>query len=57
VTGSFHPAIALSIVFSVGGALLILTLESTNHVLIPDWEEALPVEARFSTITATSAAD
>ena len=36
VTGSFHPAIALSIGFSVGGALLILTLESTSPILIPD---------------------
>ncbi len=56
-TGSFHPAIALSIAFSVGGALLILTLESTSSVLIPDWEEALPLEARYTTIAAASTAD
>jgi len=56
-TGSFYPALALSIGFSVGGALLIWTLDSTSRVLIPDWEESLPLEARFTTIAATSAAD
>ena len=57
VTGSFIPVIILSIAFSVGGALLILTLESTSRVLIPDWEESLPPEARSAVIIAASEAD
>ena len=46
VTNSFNPVIALSIGFSVGAALLMLTLESTSRVLIPNWEDSLPPEAR-----------
>ena len=46
VTNSFNPVIALSIGFSVGAALLMLTLESTSRVLISNWEDSLPPEAR-----------
>ena len=46
VTGSFMPVFAMSMGFSLVGVLAILTLESTKQVLIPDWEESLPPEAR-----------
>ena len=57
VTGSFNPVIALSIAFSIGGALLILTLESTSRVLIPDWEDSLPPEARSAATASATSAD
>ena len=56
-TGSYTPAIILSIGFSVAGAFLILTLESTSQVLIPDWEESLPPEARLRAIASPSLAN
>ncbi|MCH8799368.1 MAG: MFS transporter [Chloroflexi bacterium] len=46
VTGSFYPVFVLSAVFSAAGLVVIAMLDSTSHVLIPDWEESLPPEAR-----------
>ena len=46
LTGSYLPVFALSMGFSMVGVLVILTLESTKRVLIPNWEESLPPEAR-----------
>ena len=58
VTGSFGPILALSMAFSFIGVLVILTLESSAHVLIPHWEGSLPNEARStSTIDDVAAAD
>ena len=51
VTGSFMPVFALSMGFSLVGVLAILTLESTKQVLIPDWEDSLPAEARLDALT------
>ena len=45
-TGSFNPALGMSMAFSMVGVLAILTLESSRQVLIPDWEDSLPPEAR-----------
>ena len=42
----FDIAWIISIVASLGGAACILLLQSTARVLIPNWEDALPVEAR-----------
>ena len=56
-TDSFNPILALSIVFSLGGALVILTLESTSRVLIPYWEESLPPEARSLPVGALAGDD
>ena len=56
-TDSFNAAIALSIGLSVGGALLIWTLEDTSRVLIPDWEASLPPEARLTAIASASGAN
>ena len=57
VTGSFTPILVLSMVFSLVGALVILTLEPSHEVLIPDWEESLPPEARSATPVGAPAAD
>ncbi len=51
VTGSYLPVFMMSMGFSIFGMLVILTLESTKRVLIPDWENSLPVEARSDYIT------
>ena len=49
--GSFNIAWIVSIAASLGGAVCILLLEPTSRLLIPDWEESLPAEAR-TTATA-----
>ena len=48
--GNYTVVLALSMAFSLGGVLVIATLDPTAHVLIPDWEEDLPEEAKVSTI-------
>ena len=45
-TGSYNIVLALSMAFSLGGVLVIANLNATSHILIPDWEEDLPEEAR-----------
>ena len=42
----YLPVFALSMGFSIVGVLVVLSLESTKRVLIPDWENSLPAEAR-----------
>ena len=44
--GSFNPALWMSMAFSMVGVLAVLTLESSRQVLIPDWEDSLPPDAR-----------
>ena len=51
LTGSFLPVFALSMGFSIVGAVVILTLESTKRVLIPDWENSLPADARSENLS------
>ena len=46
LTGSYLPVFGLSMGFSIVGTLVILTLESTKQILIPDWEQSLPESAR-----------
>jgi len=57
VTGSFYPVFVLSAAFSAAGLLVIASLESTAHVLIPDWEDALPPEARSNYVPGAAGAD
>jgi len=45
-TGSFNPALVMSMFFSFAGVMVIYSMESGTKVLIPDWEDALPPEAR-----------
>ena len=46
VTGSYGAILALSMVFSFGGVAVIMNLEPTSRLLIPDWEDSLPADAR-----------
>ena len=50
----FDIAWIISIVASLGGAICILLLQSTARVLIPNWEDALPAEARTPAPAASS---
>ena len=52
LTGSYAPALALSVIFSLGGVVVIMTLEPTDRILIPHWEDSLPPEARTVPPTA-----
>lgn len=47
-TGNFDATIVLSLVLSLVGVGAIFLLPSTSHHLLPDWEDALPQEARTS---------
>ena len=49
VTGSYGPILVLSMAFSFVGVIVILTLEPSQEILIPDWEESLSPEARTPT--------
>jgi MFS family permease len=55
VTGSFNPALVLSMFFSFTGVLVIFSMESGARVLIPDWEDALPDDARTTPQLANQA--
>lgn len=54
-TGSYDLVFALSIAFSLAGVFVIASLDSTTQVLIPDWEDDLPLEAK--SLPAHAAAD
>lgn len=45
---SYDMAWLISIAASLGGVVCILLLEPTSRILIPNWEESLPPEARSS---------
>ena len=46
IFGSYDIAIVISTVASVAGALVLVTMNSTSRLLIPNWEDSLPPEAR-----------
>jgi MFS family permease len=48
LTGDFNVTILASFTLSAIGIAGIYLLPSTSHHLLPDWEEALPQEARSS---------
>ena len=48
VTGSYGTVLVLSIIFSLVGVGVIMTMESGSKVLIPDWDKSLPPEAQTS---------
>ncbi len=56
-TGSYNPVLALSAATSLGGVLVIAMLEPTSKVIIPDWEQSLPPEARSLPMPPLAAAD
>ncbi len=45
-TGSYMAVLALSMGYSLGGVGVIALLDNNSQVLIPDWENYLPSEAR-----------
>ena len=45
-TGSFYPALVMSMLFSSAGVLVVLSMESSKQILIPDWEDGLPPHVR-----------
>ena len=47
--GSYDLAWIISIAASLGGMVCILLLEPTSRMLIPNWEDSLPQEARSTT--------
>ena len=55
-TGSYYPVLMISMAFRLGGVVVILMLDSTAKLLIPDWEDALPPEARSKTLPRAPAA-
>ena len=48
LTGDYKGAVVLSFALSFIGVASILVLPSTSRLLIPNWEESLPPEARSS---------
>ena len=55
-SGSYTPILAMSMGFSIAGALVALTLAPSSHLLIPDWEQSLPEEARTAATQAAQRA-
>jgi MFS family permease len=53
--GSYDIAWIISIAASMAGVLVILTLEPTSRMLIPNWEDSLPEEARSPSPTQREA--
>ena len=52
VTDSFTPILILSMGFSLAGVAVIFNLAPSSNILIPDWEQSLPPEARSTLVQA-----
>ena len=50
--GDYLLTIALSVATSLAGAAVIMSMDQTDRVLILDWEEGLPPEARSTPVLA-----
>ena len=57
VFGSYSPTIILSTAASATGAIILLSMEPTARLLIPNWEDSLPPEARTETLSTVGAAN
>ena len=57
VTRSFTQIQVLSMGFSLVGVIMVLTLSPSDKVLIPEWEESLPEEARSRAAEVRAAAE
>ena len=55
-TGTFTPILVLSMGFSFVGVAVILTLAPSTNMLIPDWEQSLPPQARSESARVRAAA-
>ncbi len=56
-TDSFIPVLILAMGFSYVGIAVIFTLPPSSKMLIPDWEESLPPEARSDPAEMRTAVD
>ncbi len=56
-TGSFTLILILSMGFSLAGVVVILNLAPSSNILIPDWEQSLPPEARSDPAQALGVAN
>ena len=56
-TGTYFSSLWLSFGLSTLAVAAILFLPSTKHLQLPDWEEALPLEARGNVVRAGSASE
>ncbi|MBM3924621.1 MAG: MFS transporter [SAR202 cluster bacterium] len=54
MTGGYEWALVISIAASVGGAISILLLERTDHMLIPEWEKQAAHQASVAAQPAAS---
>jgi len=55
--GSYDATIILSTVASLAGALVLLSMEPTSRLLIPNWEDSLASPARPANATGAAAGD
>ncbi len=55
-TGSYMAVLGLSMAYSLGGVVVIALLDNNSQVLIPDWENELPDEARLRPAPTTAPA-
>ena len=53
--GDYTLAIALSVATSLAGAVVIMTMDRTDRVLILDWEDNLPEDARSAPLQGSAA--
>jgi outer membrane lipoprotein SlyB len=53
--GDYVLTIALSVATSLAGAVLIMSMDRTDRVLILDWEDNLPEDARSEPLRGSAA--
>ena len=54
VFGDYGATILMSTIASVAGALILFSMEPTSRLLIPNWEDSLPTEARTEALAGAS---
>ena len=52
--GDYQLTIAMSVATSLLGAVVIMSMDKTGRVLILDWEDGLPEEAKSATAPASA---
>lgn len=57
IFGSYDTTVLLSVMASIGGAAVILSMPPTGKLLIPDWEDSIAPPAPPATATPATAGD
>ena len=57
LSGSYDITIVVSLLASLGGAGVLLSMEPNDRLLIPNWEDSLPPEVRMTPPQAAAPAD